>query len=76
MDEATSALDNKTEKLVMNSINNYRDDLTIIVIAHRLNTIINCDCIYHLEKGEIKSYGKYEELIKNNDFKDLANSIN
>lgn len=74
LDEATSALDNKTEKLVMNSINNYRKDLTIIIIAHRLNTIINCDCIYHLEKGEIKSFGKYDELMKNNDFKNLANS--
>ena len=74
LDEATSALDNKTENLVMNSINNYREDLTIIVIAHRLNTIINCNCIYHLEKGKIKSFGKYDELMKNNDFKDLSSS--
>jgi ABC-type bacteriocin/lantibiotic exporter with double-glycine peptidase domain len=53
LDEATSALDNETEKLVIDSINNIGENITIILIAHRLNTLKNCDIIYKLEKGEL-----------------------
>jgi len=48
LDEATSALDNQTEKVVMDAINNLGKDITIIVIAHRLNTIKKCDKIFIL----------------------------
>jgi len=76
LDEATSALDNLTEKIIIESIANHSKNITTIIIAHRLNTIKNCDCIYYLEKGEIKSYGTYEELIlKNKEFKKLATSL-
>jgi ABC-type bacteriocin/lantibiotic exporter with double-glycine peptidase domain len=67
LDEATSALDNLTEKLIMNNINNLDHDITMIMIAHRLSTLINCDKIYLMEDGEIKASGSYDELIKNND---------
>ena len=50
-DEATSALDGKTEKIVMDAINNLRKDTTIILIAHRLSTVKRCDEIFVLEKG-------------------------
>ena len=75
LDEATSALDNLTEKLIMESIANNNKKVTTIIIAHRLNTIKNCDCIYYIENGKIKSHGTYNELLKDNDFKLLANSI-
>jgi len=52
-DEATSALDNKTELGVMNSINSIRDDITVIIIAHRLSTLKFCDRVLFLEKGKI-----------------------
>ena len=63
LDEATSALDNQTEKAVMDAISNLSKDITIILIAHRLNTVKKCDKIYLLEKGELKSQGTFEELI-------------
>jgi len=53
LDEATSALDNQTEQAVMDAVNNITKDITIIIIAHRLNTVKNCDIIFKLEKGQI-----------------------
>ena len=64
LDEATSALDVHTERLVMNSINNISEKITIIIIAHRLNTLKNCEKIFLLEKGEIIRAGSYKEVIK------------
>jgi ATP-binding cassette subfamily B protein len=63
-DEATSALDNETELSVMRAINALDDNLTILIIAHRLTTLKDCDIIYKLEKGSITSFGKYKEMIK------------
>ena len=63
LDEATSALDVHTEKSVMDSIDNMHQKLTIIIIAHRLHTLKNCEKIFLLEKGEIKKTGSYEEII-------------
>lgn len=67
LDEATSALDNQTEKEVMDEINNLSKDITIILIAHRLNTIKNCDKIFLLDKGQLKNQGTFEDLIKINE---------
>ena len=64
LDEATSALDNKTEQAVMNAVNNLSKSLTIIIIAHRLDTVKKCDKIFLLEKGHLKNEGTFEELIK------------
>ena len=63
LDEATSALDNETEKSVMNSINNLGNNITIIIIAHRLNTVKNCDIIFKLENGRLVKQGKFEEIV-------------
>ena len=68
LDEATSALDNITEKAVMEAVNNITHDVTIIIIAHRLNSVKNCDTIFLLEKGQLKQQGTFSELVKNNDF--------
>jgi ATP-binding cassette subfamily B protein len=53
-DEATSALDNNTEKEVMNAIESLSDDLTIIIVAHRVSTLKNCDFIFELENNSMK----------------------
>ncbi len=62
LDEATSSLDNLTEKAVMEAVNNLSKEITVILIAHRLSTVKNCDIIYFLEKGRLLAKGKYEEL--------------
>jgi len=66
LDEATSALDNQTEQAVMDAINNLGKSITIILIAHRLSTVKNCDNIFYLSKGELKGQGNFEDLKKNN----------
>ena len=64
LDEATSALDTQTEQAIMDEINDLRQDITIILIAHRLNTLKKCDNIILLEKGKIKKQGTFEELAE------------
>lgn len=63
LDEATSALDNITEKSVMDSVTNEYKDLTIIIIAHRLNTVKMCSCIHLLDNGDILASGTYDQLL-------------
>ena len=73
LDEATSALDNKTEKTVMDAVTNLDKNITVILIAHRLSTVIKCDKIFFLENGELKAEGTYDKLIKTNkNFSDMA----
>ena len=67
LDEATSAMDNITEKVIMDAINKLRVDTTIIIIAHRLTTIKNCEVIFLLDKGELKNRGTFNELIEASD---------
>jgi len=64
LDEATSALDNETEKAVMDALNNLSKDITVILIAHRLNTVKSCDIIFKLEKGQLIGQGNFDEIIK------------
>mgnify|MGYP000453958598 CR=1 FL=1 len=67
LDEGTSALDNETEKVVMDAVYNLNKEITVILIAHRLNTVKKCDRIFLLEEGQLKNEGTFEELIKVND---------
>jgi len=62
-DEATSALDNDTERAVMEAIENLGDELTVIIVAHRLTTLKNCTQIVELEDGKIKRSGSYQNII-------------
>lgn len=62
-DEATSALDVVTEEAVMNSINALVKHKTIIIVAHRLTTLKNCDQIVLLNKGKVQSIGSYSQII-------------
>ena len=63
LDEATSALDDRTELAVMKAIENLGDDLTVIIVAHRLTTLKNCTQIVELEDGRIKRSGSYQNVI-------------
>jgi ATP-binding cassette, subfamily B, bacterial PglK len=63
LDEATSALDNETEQAVMQVIENLSQNITILIIAHRLTTLKNCTQIIELMNGEIKSSGTYEDIV-------------
>jgi ATP-binding cassette, subfamily B, bacterial PglK len=73
MDEATSALDNLTERAVMDAVHNLGHAKTIVLIAHRLSTVQDCDTIFMLEKGRLVSQGTYEELMAGNQkFRSLA----
>jgi ABC-type multidrug transport system fused ATPase/permease subunit len=64
MDEATSALDNKTEEEVMEAIQALKHGRTLIIIAHRLTTVEDCDRLYFLRAGQIENVGTYDELKK------------
>ena len=59
-DEATSALDNETEAAIMESIEHLKGRKTMVIIAHRLTTIANCDVVYRVDNGKIK---KGEEFL-------------
>ena len=72
-DEATSALDGITEKVIMDAIQELSGKKTIIMIAHRLKTVQNCDIIYLMEQGKVVDQGTYQELLENNiQFKEMA----
>lgn len=66
LDEATSALDSSTELDVMEAVSTLKNSKTIILVAHRLSTLNNCDRIYKLENGEIIQTGKPDEVINLN----------
>ena len=73
MDEGTSALDNITEKYVIDAIERLKGDRTIVMIAHRLTTVMNCDVVCLMENGRITDQGTYAELLaKNPRFKEMA----
>ena len=66
LDEATSALDDQTESAVMKSIENMDDDITVLIIAHRLTTLKNCDKIIKFEKDFSYKTLTYDELMTQN----------
>ena len=74
LDEATSSLDAESEKIVQDALNVLMEGRTSIIIAHRLATIREVDCIYVLEQGEIIEQGTHEELslIENGAYNTLA----
>lgn len=66
LDEATNALDGITEKQVMDAIHDFAGQKTIIIIAHRLATVRQCDTIFLLEAGKVVDQGSYTELVNRN----------
>lgn len=73
MDEATSSLDNITEKQITNAIHSLKGERTLIIIAHRLTTVKNCDKLYFMEEGKIIQEGRYSDLVESNiKFREMA----
>lgn len=64
-DEATSALDNESQEFIKKAIDNLVKDHTVIIVAHRLSTIIDADIIHIVEKGKVVESGKHNILLKN-----------
>ena len=65
-DEATSALDYESENIIMNNIEPISRGRTMLMIAHRLSTVRNCDAIIVIDKGRIIEAGSHDELMKRN----------
>ena len=65
LDEATSALDNKTESAVMNEIIGIDNDITILIIAHRLSTLKNCSQLIEIADGRLNRFGSYKDIVIN-----------
>lgn len=65
-DEATSALDNESQEFIKKAIDNLVNDHTVVIVAHRLSTIIDADIIYVVERGKVVASGTHKELLKQN----------
>ena len=63
-DEATSALDNETQSEIQEAIDNLKGEYTILIVAHRLSTILNCDKIFFIDNGKVVDSGSHKELLE------------
>lgn len=73
LDEATSALDNATERAIVRSVEALRGRRTVLMIAHRLSTVRNCDRLYFLKEGRLEAEGDFEQLqVAHPDFAAMA----
>jgi ABC-type multidrug transport system fused ATPase/permease subunit len=64
LDEATSALDNETQAKISQAIDNLSGDHTLVIVAHRLSTVMNADKIYVVDGGHIVDSGTHRELLE------------
>ena len=62
LDEATSALDAETERIITHTLESLAGEVTLIIIAHRLATVRNCDQVFYLREGELVSSGSFEQV--------------
>jgi ABC-type multidrug transport system fused ATPase/permease subunit len=77
LDEATSSLDVITEEMVYQAIENLLKTKTLIIIAHRLSTVRNCDKIYLIDRGSIIAQGKFDVLAnENSQFQEMVKKYN
>ena len=67
LDDSTSAVDTKTDRLIREAFKNERPDTTKIIIAQRVNSIMDCDKIIVMDNGKINGVGTHKELVKNNE---------
>ena len=63
-DEATSALDNETQREIQIAIDNLKGKHTILIVAHRLSTVIDADKIFVIDKGKVVNVGKHKQLLR------------
>ena len=66
-DEATSSLDNTTERAIIAAVERLKGERTVIMIAHRLTTVRNCDMLHFLKEGRIEASGSYDQLKADHD---------
>ena len=64
LDEATSALDNETQATIREAIENMHGRRTVIMVAHRLSTVINCERLFYIENGRVLASGTHAELLE------------
>jgi ABC-type multidrug transport system fused ATPase/permease subunit len=77
LDEGTNSLDTLTEDEIMKNILNFDENITIIIVAHRLNTLKKCKEIFFLEKGRLSNKGSFNNLlIKNKKFSQMVKLMN
>jgi len=67
LDEATASIDSETEKALQDGLDSFARGKTLLVIAHRISTIVDSDVIFVMDKGEIVEQGNHEQLILNDD---------
>jgi ABC-type multidrug transport system fused ATPase/permease subunit len=73
LDEATSALDNLSEDLILKMLEKLSGKVTVIMVAHRMDTIRKCDLIYFMDNGCVKAQGTFHQLIENSmEFKEMV----
>jgi ATP-binding cassette, subfamily B, bacterial PglK len=76
MDEGTSALDNITEKYIIEAIDRLKGARTVVLIAHRITTVMNCDTIFFMKDGRVTDQGTFAELIERNaSFRAMAENV-
>ena len=63
LDEATSALDHETEESVMEAVAALGREATVVIVAHRLSTLRQCDVVVEIRGGRISRSGSYEEIV-------------
>jgi ATP-binding cassette subfamily C protein len=66
MDEATSALDAESEAEIAKALNQMRGKVTVVLIAHRLNTVQHADCVFLIDQGRVQDKGTFKELLARN----------
>ena len=73
MDEATSALDPATERMINESLGELGNEVTVIIIAHRVSTVVACDRLFFIADGKLNDQGTYDELVERNpDYRNLT----
>lgn len=65
-DEATNALDSNNEKIIMENLQTFFNDKTVVIVAHRLSTVKKADNIIVIDNGKIAETGTHNQLVKNN----------
>ena len=75
LDEATSALDNESQEKIKSAINDLKKEKTIVIVAHRLTTVMDCDRILFIDNNTVKADGSHKQLMKTcPEYKNLYNS--
>jgi len=76
LDEATSSIDNISQEMIVNTLKKIPNDIIIIIAAHRLDTIRDCNVIHVLSGGMISESGDHIELLKNRGIYYTLNRVN